>query len=154
PFPQMVMHMQKPQTQLKDLFAQDPKRFDKFSLTFGGDILVDYSKNLITEDTLKLLVDLAKETDLRSAIDAMFNGEKINMTEGRSVLHVALRNRSDRPVECDGKDVMPEVNAVLAKMKGFCEKVIGGEWKDRSGNHPVPGGLQDLHHSGDHDQRP
>ncbi|UCA11702.1 glucose-6-phosphate isomerase [Aeromonas enteropelogenes] len=121
------------ETRLKELFAQDPKRFDKFSLTFGGDILVDYSKNLITEETLKLLIDLAKETDLRSAIDAMFNGEKINMTEGRAVLHVALRNRSDRPVEVDGKDVMPEVNAVLAKMKGFCEKVISGEWKGYTG---------------------
>lgn len=121
------------ETRLKDLFAQDPKRFDKFSLTFGGDILVDYSKNLITEETLKLLVDLAKETDLRSAIDAMFNGDKINMTEGRAVLHVALRNRSDRPIESDGKDVMPEVNAVLAKMKGFCEKIISGEWKGYTG---------------------
>lgn len=121
------------ETRLKDLFAQDPKRFDKFSLTFGGDILVDYSKNLITEETLKLLVELAKETDLRSAIDAMFNGDKINMTEGRSVLHVALRNRSDRPIESDGKDVMPEVNAVLAKMKGFCEKIISGEWKGYTG---------------------
>ncbi|HDZ8966342.1 TPA: glucose-6-phosphate isomerase [Aeromonas dhakensis] len=121
------------ETRLKDLFAQDPQRFDKFSLTFGGDILVDYSKNLITEETLKLLIDLAKETDLRSAIDAMFNGDKINMTEGRSVLHVALRNRSDRPIESDGKDVMPEVNAVLAKMKGFCEKIISGEWKGYTG---------------------
>ena len=121
------------ETRLKDLFAQDLQRFDKFSLTFGGDILVDYSKNLITEETLKLLVDLAKETDLRSAIDAMFNGDKINMTEGRSVLHVALRNRSDRPIESDGKDVMPEVNAVLAKMKGFCEKIISGEWKGYTG---------------------
>ncbi|MCY9823678.1 glucose-6-phosphate isomerase [Aeromonas media] len=121
------------ETQLKDLFAQDPQRFDKFSLTYQGDILVDYSKNLITEETLKLLVDLAKETDLRSAIDAMFNGEKINMTEGRSVLHVALRNRSDRPIESDGKDVMPEVKAVLAKMKGFCEKIISGEWKGYTG---------------------
>ncbi|MNX87849.1 Glucose-6-phosphate isomerase [compost metagenome] len=80
-----------------------------------------------------MLVDLAKETDLRSAIDAMFNGEKINMTEGRSVLHVALRNRSDRPIESDGKDVMPEVKAVLAKMKGFCEKIISGEWKGYTG---------------------
>lgn len=121
------------ETRLKDLFAQDPQRFDKFTLTFGGDILVDYSKNLITEETLKLLIDLAKETDLRSAIDAMFNGDKINMTEGRSVLHVALRNRSDRPIESDGKDVMPEVNAVLAKMKGFCEKIISGEWKGYTG---------------------
>ncbi|MGE6294616.1 glucose-6-phosphate isomerase [Aeromonas media] len=121
------------ETRLKDLFAQDPQRFDKFSLTYQGDILVDYSKNLITEETLKLLVDLAKETDLRSAIDAMFNGEKINMTEGRSVLHVALRNRSDRPIESDGKDVMPEVKAVLTKMKGFCEKIISGEWKGYTG---------------------
>ena len=121
------------ETRLKDLFAQDPQRFDKFSLTYQGDILVDYSKNLITEETLKLLVDLAKETDLRSAIDAMFNGEKINMTEGRSVLHVALRNRSDRPIESDGKDVMPAVKAVLAKMKGFCEKIISGEWKGYTG---------------------
>lgn len=118
---------------LKDLFAQDPKRFDKFSLTFGGDILVDYSKNLITGETLSLLLALAEETDLRGAIDAMFNGDKINMTEGRAVLHTALRNRSDRPIEVDGKDVMPEVNAVLAKMKGFCEKVIGGEWKGYTG---------------------
>ena len=121
------------ETRLKDLFAQDPQRFNKFSLTYQGDILVDYSKNLITEETLKLLIDLAKETDLRSAIDAMFNGEKINMTEGRSVLHVALRNRSDRPIESDGKDVMPEVKAVLAKMKGFCEKIISGEWKGYTG---------------------
>ncbi|MCO4203605.1 glucose-6-phosphate isomerase [Aeromonas taiwanensis] len=121
------------ESRLKDLFAQDPQRFDKFSLTFGGDILVDYSKNLITEETLKLLVTLANETDLRSAIDAMFNGDKINMTEGRAVLHTALRNRSDRPIEVDGKDVMPEVNAVLAKMKGFCEKVISGEWKGYTG---------------------
>ena len=119
--------------QIKDLFAADPARFDNFSTTFGGEILVDYSKNLITEETLKLLIDLAKETDLRSAIDAMFNGEKINMTEGRSVLHVALRNRSDRPIESDGKDVMPEVKAVLAKMKGFCEKIISGEWKGYTG---------------------
>ncbi|EOD53230.1 glucose-6-phosphate isomerase, partial [Aeromonas molluscorum 848] len=103
--------------QLKELFAKDAKRFDRFSLTLGGDILIDYSKNLITEQTLKLLIDLAKETDLRSAIDAMFNGDKINQTEGRAVLHTALRNRSDRPIELDGKDVMPEVKAVLAKMK-------------------------------------
>ncbi|EOD53690.1 glucose-6-phosphate isomerase, partial [Aeromonas molluscorum] len=118
---------------LKELFAKDAKRFDRFSLTLGGDILIDYSKNLITEQTLKLLIDLAKETDLRSAIDAMFNGDKINQTEGRAVLHTALRNRSDRPIELDGKDVMPEVKAVLAKMKSFCEKIISGEWKGYTG---------------------
>ena len=119
--------------QIKDLFAVDPSRFDNFSTTFGGEILVDYSKNIISEETLKLLTDLAEETDLRSAIDAMFNGEAINQTEGRAVLHVALRNRSDRPVEVDGKDVMPEVKAVLEKMKGFCAKIISGEWKGYTG---------------------
>ncbi len=88
--------------QLKDLFAADAERFNKFSTTFGGDMLVDYSKNLITQETMALLQDLAKETDLSSAIESMFNGEKINRTEGRAVLHVALRNRSDRPFQVDG----------------------------------------------------
>ncbi|MFC3913585.1 glucose-6-phosphate isomerase [Pseudaeromonas sharmana] len=119
--------------QIKDLFAADAARFDKFSTTFGGDILVDYSKNLISEETLALLIDLAKETDLQAAIDAMFNGEKINQTEGRSVLHVALRNRSDREILVDGKDVMPEVKAVLEKMKAFSAKIISGEWKGYTG---------------------
>ncbi len=119
--------------QLKDLFAADPARFDAFSTTFGGDILVDYSKNLITQETLSLLIDLARETDLAGAIESMFNGEKINRTEGRAVLHVALRNRSDRPIEVDGKDVMPDVKAVLAKIKGFCDKIISGEWKGYTG---------------------
>jgi glucose-6-phosphate isomerase len=119
--------------QLSDLFAADPARFDKFSTTYKDNILVDYSKNLITEETLDLLIDLAHDVDLRSAIDAMFNGEKINQTEGRAVLHTALRNRSNRPVMVDGKDVMPEVNAVLAKIKTFCDKVISGEWKGYTG---------------------
>jgi glucose-6-phosphate isomerase len=119
--------------QLSDLFAADPARFDKFSTTYKDNILVDYSKNLITEETLDLLIDLAHDVDLRSAIDAMFNGEKINQTEGRAVLHTALRNRSNRPVMVDGKDVMPEVNAVLANIKTFCESVISGEWKGYTG---------------------
>lgn len=119
--------------QLSDLFAADPARFDKFSTTYKDNILVDYSKNLITDETLDLLIDLAHEVDLRSAIDAMFNGEKINHTEGRAVLHTALRNRSNRPVMVDGKDVMPEVNAVLAKIKTFCNNVISGEWKGYTG---------------------
>ena len=119
--------------QIKDLFAADAARFDNFSTTFGGEILVDYSKNIISDETLKLLVDLAEETDLRSAIDAMFNGETINQTEGRAVLHVALRNRADREILVDGKDVMPEVKAVLEKMKGFCAKIISGEWKGYTG---------------------
>ncbi len=118
---------------LSDLFAADPARFDKFSTTFKDNVLVDYSKNLITEETLELLIDLAHEVDLRAGIDAMFNGEKINRTEGRAVLHTALRNRSNRPVMVDGKDVMPEVNAVLAKIKIFCDKVISGEWKGYTG---------------------
>lgn len=119
--------------QLSDLFAVDPARFDKFSTTFKDNVLVDYSKNLITEETLGLLFDLANEVDLRAGIDAMFNGEKINQTEGRAVLHTALRNRSNRPVMVDGKDVMPEVNAVLAKIKAFCDNVISGEWKGYTG---------------------
>ncbi|WP_321407672.1 glucose-6-phosphate isomerase [Tolumonas auensis] len=119
--------------QLSELFAADPARFDKFSTTYKDNILVDYSKNLITDETLDLLIDLAHEVDLRSAIDAMFNGEKINHTEGRAVLHTALRNRSNRPVMVDGKDVMPEVNAVLAKIKAFCDSVISGEWKGYTG---------------------
>ena len=119
--------------QLSDLFAADPARFDKFSTTYKDNILVDYSKNLITDETLDLLIDLAHEVDLRSAIDAMFNGETINHTEGRAVLHTALRNRSNRPVMVDGKDVMPEVNAVLAKIKTFCDNVISGEWKGYTG---------------------
>ena len=119
--------------QLSELFAADPARFDKFSTTYKDNILVDYSKNLITDETLDLLIDLAHEVDLRSAIDAMFNGEKINHIEGRAVLHTALRNRSNRPVMVDGKDVMPEVNAVLAKIKAFCDSVISGEWKGYTG---------------------
>jgi glucose-6-phosphate isomerase len=117
---------------MKDLFASDPKRFEKFSIRFQ-DILVDYSKNRITEETMRLLLDLAAEADLKGAIEKMFSGDKINETEGRAVLHVALRNRQNTPVYVDGRDVMPEVNAVLDKMKGFSEKVISGEWKGYSG---------------------
>lgn len=115
------------------LFQQDPNRFDKYSLQFENQILVDFSKNAINEQTLTLLRQLADECQLKSATYAMFNGEKINRTENRAVLHTALRNRSNTPVEVDGKDVMPEVNAVLAKMKGFCEQVISGEWKGYTG---------------------
>ncbi|MGD8173046.1 glucose-6-phosphate isomerase [Vibrio sp. TRT 21S02] len=118
---------------LKALFAQDATRFDKFSARFGDDILVDYSKNLINEETLKHLFALAQETELKSAIEAMFSGEAINQTEGRAVLHTALRNRSNKPVMVDGEDVMPAVNAVLEKMKSFTDRVIGGEWKGYTG---------------------
>ncbi|NOH55777.1 glucose-6-phosphate isomerase [Vibrio coralliilyticus] len=118
---------------LKELFAQDAARFDKFSTRFGSDILVDYSKNLINEETMKHLFALAGETELKAAIEAMFSGEAINQTEGRAVLHTALRNRSNTPVMVDGEDVMPAVNAVLEKMKSFTERVIGGEWKGYTG---------------------
>jgi glucose-6-phosphate isomerase len=118
---------------LKTEFAKDAQRFDKFSIRFGDDILVDYSKNLINEETLGLLFKLAEETEVASAINAMFSGEKINQTEGRSVLHVALRNRSNTPIFSGGVDVMPEVNAVLEKMRVFSESVISGNWKGYTG---------------------
>ncbi len=119
---------------IKELFSRDPQRFNKFSVTFPQEeILIDYSKNIIDEETMKLLFDLARETKLNEAIDSMFSGEKINRTENRAVLHTALRNRSNREIFVDGKNVMDDVNAVLQKMKGFCEKVIGGEWKGYTG---------------------
>ncbi|HAL2377428.1 TPA: glucose-6-phosphate isomerase [Escherichia coli] len=118
---------------IADLFAKDGDRFSKFSATFDDQMLVDYAKNRITEETLAKLQDLAKECDLAGAIKSMFSGEKINRTENRAVLHVALRNRSNTPILVDGKDVMPEVNAVLEKMKTFSEAIISGEWKGYTG---------------------
>ncbi|EFK0624325.1 TPA: glucose-6-phosphate isomerase [Escherichia coli] len=118
---------------IADLFAKDGNRFSKFSATFDDQMLVDYSKNRITEETLAKLQDLAKECALAGAIKSMFSGEKINRTENRAVLHVALRNRSNTPILVDGKDVMPEVNAVLEKMKTFSEAIISGEWKGYTG---------------------
>lgn len=112
--------------QLKDLFKNDPGRFDKFSIRHG-DILVDYSKNIITEKTLELLLQLANECKLKDAMEAMFNGEKINRSENRPVLHTALRNFSGNPVTADGKDVMPDVKAVQQQMKDFCDRVHSGE---------------------------
>lgn len=118
---------------IADLFAKDGDRFSKFSATFDDQMLVDYSKNRITEETLAKLQDLAKECDLAGAIKSMFSGEKINRTENRAVLHIALRNRSNTPILVDGKDVMLEVNAVLEKMKTFSEAIISGEWKGYTG---------------------
>jgi len=118
---------------ISDLFAQDGDRFSKFSATFDDQMLVDFSKNRITGETLAKLQDLAKECDLSGAIKSMFSGEKINRTEDRAVLHVALRNRSNTPIVVDGKDVMPEVNAVLAKIKQFCDRVISGAWLGYTG---------------------
>ena len=120
-------------TTIADLFKQEENRFNDYSLTFENQILVDFSKNKINQETLKLLRQLVKESALDEAINAMFTGEKINRTENRAVLHTALRNRSNTPVYVDGKDVMPEVNAVLAKMSAFCDRVISGEWKGYTG---------------------
>ncbi|EIU7556753.1 MULTISPECIES: glucose-6-phosphate isomerase [Providencia] len=118
---------------MRDLFAQDKDRFTHFSATFDGQILVDFSKNRITQETLDNLLALAKETELESAIKSMFSGEKINRTEDRAVLHTALRNRDNTPIYVDGKDVMPDVNAVLEKMQKFSERIIRGEWKGYTG---------------------
>ncbi len=115
-----------------DLFHQDPERFSRFSVTFR-DILVDYSKNIMTKETLRLLLGLARECKLKGAIERMFTGDEINETEKRAVLHVALRNRSNTPIDVNGRDVMPEVNAVLAQMKRFSDAVISGNWKGYSG---------------------
>ena len=115
-------------THLKELFLADKNRFKKFSIKFN-DILLDYSKNNINRRTMSYLTDLATECGLSDAIEQMFTGEKINQTENRSVLHVALRNRSNTPIMVDGKNVMPDVNEVLEKVKVFSEKVINGTWK-------------------------
>jgi len=118
--------------QMRDLFAQDPDRFKKFSLAFEG-VLLDFSKNRITSETLKLLYALAVARNVSGWAKKMFSGEKINITEDRAVLHIALRNRSNRPILVDGKDVMPEVNAVLAHMEKFSNAIRSGEWKGYTG---------------------
>jgi glucose-6-phosphate isomerase len=117
---------------LRDAFKKDPNRFNKLSINFN-EILFDYSKNRITEDTLPLLIDLANHAELDEKIKAMFAGEKINTTEHRAVLHTALRNRSNHPIYVDGQDVMPEINRVLAKMRTFCATVRSGQWKGYTG---------------------
>jgi len=117
---------------IKEFFAEDPGRFEKFSLKFE-DILVDYSKNRITAETLSLLLDLAEECKVRESIGKMFSGEQINETEGRAVLHIALRNRTNKPINVDGQDVMPEVNAVLERIEAFSGKVISGKWQGYAG---------------------
>lgn len=120
------------QWHLRELFKNDPQRFDKYSLSLG-EILVDYSKNIITDKTLDLLFNLANESKLKDAIEAMFGGEKINKTENREVLHVALRNCYDKPIYADGKNVMPDVEAVNKQMKDFCAKIHSGEWTGYTG---------------------
>jgi len=118
--------------QMTDLFQDDADRFPKFTLTFN-DILIDYSKNIITSETLSLLLELAKELELEKSIESFFKGERINQTEGRSVLHTALRNSSGESVIVDGEDVMPEIREVLNKMKHFSESIISGNWKGFTG---------------------
>jgi glucose-6-phosphate isomerase len=117
---------------LRDLFAEDSDRFPRFTRQFE-EILLDFSKNRITDETLSLLVQLAEQAGLKDAISKMFSGDKINRTEDRAVLHVALRNRSNTPILVDGEDVMPEVNAVLDRMKSFTERIRSGEWKGYTG---------------------
>lgn len=125
---------------LKEYFKKDPQRFEKYSFTFKNDaetedseILFDFSKNFITDETLKLLVELAKEANLEQLRDDMFAGKKINFTENRAVYHVALRNVSNWPMEVDGKSVVEGVNSVLEHMREFSEQVRSGEWKGYTG---------------------
>ena len=123
---------------LKDYFAKDPQRFAKFSRTFknhadGSETLFDFSKNFLTEDTLALLLQLAREAGVEKLRDDMFAGEKINFTENRAVYHVALRNTMNHPMQVDGKSVVEDVNAVLAHMKDFSEQVRSGAWKGYTG---------------------
>lgn len=119
-------------TQIRDLFAQDADRFKKLSHRFG-DIVIDFSKNIITDKTLQLLLQLASECGVAQGIEAMFKGDKINATEDRSVLHIALRNLEGSPIYSEGKDVMPDVKQVLSQMRNFTNKVHSGEWKGYSG---------------------
>ena len=108
--------------EMRDLFAHNPERFAQFSRRFR-DILLDYSKNRITDETMRLLFALARQQNVETMRDRMFNGEKINITEDRAVLHIALRNRDNRPILVDGEDVMPFVNGVLAHMRGFSDAI-------------------------------
>ncbi|MFN8255369.1 MAG: glucose-6-phosphate isomerase [Bacteroidales bacterium] len=120
------------ETHMKELFGKDAKRFEKYSVLFE-DILVDFSKNLVDEKVFSLLLQLASECRLKEAIESEFNGDKINRTENRPVLHIALRNRKNTPIFVDGKDVMPQVNRVLDQMKDFSGKIISGDWKGFTG---------------------
>src|SRR6266852_560541 len=117
---------------LRTLFAEDPGRGERFALEAAG-IYLDYSKNRITDETLRLLLALAEARGLRERIEAMFRGDKINVTEGRAVLHVALRAPRDAHIIVDGQDVVPEVHAVLDRMAAFAEEIRGGIWTGYTG---------------------
>lgn len=127
-----IHHRLVKKAQMKDLFQKDVKRFTRFSIRFE-DLLVDYSKNILTGETLRLLLGLARECKLKAAIEKMFSGDAINETENRAVLHIALRNRANTPIYVQGQDVMPEVNAVLEQMQRFSDAIISGSWKGYSG---------------------
>lgn len=123
---------------LKEEFKKDPQRFEKFSYTFknmadNSEMLFDFSKNFLTEETLKQLVDVAKEAGVEQLRDEMFSGKKMNFTEDRAVLHCALRNVTNEPIEVDGKDVMPGVNKELKHMEEFSDAIRSGEWKGYTG---------------------
>src|SRR5580698_7526713 len=117
---------------LRDLFSKDPKRGERLTAEAPG-LFLDYSKNRINDKTLKLLLQLATESGLKAKIEAMFTGEKINITENRAVLHIALRAPKDAVISVDGKNVVPEVHAVLDKMASFCDRIRSGEWKGHTG---------------------
>src|ERR1700721_3022391 len=117
---------------LRKLFADDPQRGERLTVEAAG-IFLDYSKNRITDETVKLLIGLAEESGLRSRIDAMFRGDKINVTEKRAVLHVALRAPQGASIMVDGENVVPQVHAVLGKMTDFSNRVRQGEWKGHTG---------------------
>jgi glucose-6-phosphate isomerase len=128
----LLHHAEMKTVQIKDLFKKDSKRFEKMSITLN-DIIFDYSKNIITDETLEKLLQLAEDCKVKNAIQAIFDGEKINGTENRAVMHTALRNFSGQSMSIDGEDVMPEVRETRQKMKAFCEKIHSGEWKGYSG---------------------
>lgn len=125
-------HSEMKSVQMKDLFKKDPKRFEKMSIEFN-DILFDYSKNIATDETLEKLLQLGEDCKVKNAMEAIFDGEKINGTENRAVMHTALRSFSDEPVMIDGEDIMLKVRETRQKMKVFCEKIHSGEWKGYSG---------------------
>src|SRR6516165_434012 len=125
-------HKKTGETHLRKLFADDPKRGERFTAEALG-IFLDYSKNRVTDETMKLLVQLAKECGVEARRDAMFRGEKINITENRAVLHVALRAPKGESIKVDGEDVVPGVHAVLDKMSAFSDRVRSGAWKGHTG---------------------
>ncbi|MEO8680314.1 MAG: glucose-6-phosphate isomerase, partial [Vicinamibacterales bacterium] len=133
PGPLRALASAAPRQPLRELFATDPTRAERFTLTVGEHLRVDYSKNLVTDDSMKVLFELARKTGVEALRDQMFAGEPINVTEHRAVLHVALRNRSARPMPVNGKDVMPEVRAALDHMRRFSDAVRSGHWVGYSG---------------------